>query len=153
MSIEQLQGFLLAFENLNHGVNHGCTYAIYSMSGAESLQKVIEKYYSLLNTSNAPVESAAAWNIRMNNLGSEWQLMLRKVIIHWFFEQEFSPRVDIWMMNACADQVINYLVSDLGDFEVFEVFTDPPMWYECSWQDFAIATEGAKWLLHFGFSD
>lgn len=153
MRIEKLQGFLLAFENLNHGVNHGCTYAIYSMAGVESLQESVEKYFSSLKTSNTPLQSAATWNIRMTSLGSEWQSILHKVIIHWFFEQEFSPQVDTWTMNACAGQVINYLVSALGNCEVFEVFTDPPMWYECTWQDFAIATEKTKWLLHFGFSD
>ncbi len=48
---------------------------------------------------------------------------------------------------------MNCLDSIVGVSSVFEVNVDPPMWYECVWQDFAFDGDAGRWFLHFGFSD
>ena len=73
---------------------------------------------------------------------------------HWFYELEFSPTVDDATTEQALNEFMNRLNSIVGASNVFEVNVDPPMWYECVWQDFAFdGNAGRRWFLHFGFSD
>ena len=153
MSIARLQGLLESIEILNHGSNHGCEYAIYQLPEAPSFHEALNLYFASLSTSSEPAQPAEYWHIRTSELDPTWRTALGARLKYWFFEEEYSPKVDEWNQQAFVDQALKYLVHEIGEPSVFEVFVSPPMWYDCHWQDFAFTSNRGRWMLHLGFSD
>jgi hypothetical protein len=153
MSIARLHGLLESIEILNHGTDHGCEYAIYQLPEAPSFDEALNLYFASLSTSSKPAQPAEHWHIRTSELGQPWRPLLSSRLKHWFFEEEYSQKVNGWNQQAFVDQVINYLVHEIGEPSVSEVFVSPPMWYDCQWQDFAFTSSKGRWMLHLGFSD
>ncbi len=153
MSIERLKGLLESIEILNHGVNHGCEYAIYQLPDAPDLHGELNLYFVSLRTGMKPAQPAEYWHIRTTELELPWRISLGKSLKHWFFEAEFSPKAGDWNQQGLVDQAMDYLIQEFGELSVVEVFVSPPMWYDCHWQDFAFTSSKGRWLLHLGFSD
>lgn len=153
MSIARLQGLLESIEILNNGTNHGCEYAIYKLPEAPGVREALDLYFASLSTSSKAAQSADHWHIQTSELDQSWRSVLGERLKHWFFEEEYSPKVDNWNQQTFIDQALNYLTHEIGEPNVFEVFVSPPMWYDCQWQDFLFASSKGRWMLHLGFSD
>lgn len=153
MSIARLQGLLESIEILNHGTNHGCEYAIYKLPEAPGVREALDLYFASLSTSSKAAQPADHWHIQTSELDQSWRSVLGERLKHWFFEEEYSPKVDNWNQKTFIDQALNHLTHEIGEPNVFEVFVSPPMWYDCHWQDFLFASSKGRWMLHLGFSD
>lgn len=153
MSIAQFQGLLESIEILNHGTNHGCEYAIYKLPEAPSVREALDIYFSSLSSSRKAAQPADYWHIQTSELCQPWRSVLGERLKHWFFEEEYSPKVDKSNQQAFVDRALNYLTQEIGEPNIFEVFVSPPMWYDCLWQDFALTSSTGRWMLHLGFSD
>lgn len=152
MSLNQLNDLLAGLGDANGGTNHGSEYALYELPDADTLQEALDRYFSRLSTSNSPAQPAEKWCIRTTPV-HDFLEALGRVARHWFYEQEYSPKVDRAQAEKTISEFIAQLRSVVGDASVFEVHVMPPMWYECVWQDFAFDGGNRRWLLHLGFSD
>ncbi len=150
--LDALNVLLAEIATANDGANHGSDYVLDTLPTAGSLKLALDAYFAAMRTSLSPPQSAEQWNIRV----TEWtdaQPRLRAAAQHWFYEQEFSPIVHENTTEQTLTAFMTRLESIVGESRVFEVNVDPPMWYECAWQDFAFDRGANRWLLHFGFSD
>ena len=156
MYLDACNSYLQAFAGLNDGANHGSTYCIEQLPSADSLDVALGLYFSAMYTSRTPPQPAASWNIRTTRLADDWESHLTEVAIHWFFRQEFSPRIEDYndyKVQGAAKRFLERLTAIVGASRAFQVETTPPMWYECVWADYAFERGNSRWLLHFGFSD
>jgi hypothetical protein len=152
MSLNQLNELLGSLGEANDGPNHGSEYALYELPGADALEEALDRYFSRLSTSNSRAQTAASWRIRTTPVHDSREA-LRLITRHWFYEQEYSPKVDRAQAETTISEFIAQLRSVVGDASMFEVRVAPPVWYECVWQDFAFDGGSRRWLLHLGFSD
>jgi len=98
-------------------------------------------------------QPAENWHIRVSELSQPWQIALGARLKYWFFEEEYSPKLNDWNQQALVDLALNYLIHEIGEANVFEVLVSPTMWYDCQWQDFVLTSNKGRWMLHLGFSD
>lgn len=152
MSQDQLNNLLARLGEANDGINHGSDYAMYELPGADALLDALNRYFSRLSTSNSPAQPAEEWCIRITPVHDSREA-LRLVARNWFYQQEYSPKVDQAQADITISEFVSLLHSVVGDASVFEVQVTPPIWYECVWQDFAFDRGSRRWLLHLGFSD
>lgn len=136
----------------NDGCNHGSEYAIYALPNACSLKDSLDLYFSHLNTSDHPSLPPDRWNIR-TQVVEDFDKTIGDAARFWFYELEFSPKVDSSVAIQTISEFLNKLLAAVGDASAFVVQVTPPIWYECTWQDFAFNGGDRYWLLHFGFSD
>lgn len=127
MSLTGFDGILAGIEVLNHGVDHGCDYALHSFSNAGNIGEALDIYFSAMSTSRIPPQPAERWHIRTTELGPSWKIFVAERLKYWFFQEEFSPRVDAWNQDAFVEQALDYLLMEIGEPEVYEVFVKPPM--------------------------
>ncbi len=145
--------FLDALALLNGGADHGCSYVIERLPDAVSLDASLALYFESMSTSNTPPQQAERWGIRRVTLPADWTELLARAGRRWFFEQDFSPKTDSVVVEEIVRRFLWHLQSVVGDASACSVEVEPPMWYECVWEDFAFESRGGRWLLHFGFSD
>lgn len=150
--LKQLNAFLECLADANDGTNHGSTYALYELPPADALHAAVDLYFSRLSTSNLSAQPAENWRIRLMPV-HDYLEALSVLARQWFYNQEYSPRVGLARSEETVSEFIAQLRSVVGDASVFEVHVEPPMWYECHWQDFAFDGPSHRWLLHLGFSD
>ena len=143
---------LKKFAEANDGVNHVSDYCLDELPLADSMMRALKSYFSAMSTSITPPQAAERWKICTTKL-TDSRPRIRTVANHWFYEQEFSPSVDAAAKDRTLNDFMSRLHSVVGASTVFEVQVNPPMWYECVWQDFAFDGNRERWLLHFGFSD
>jgi hypothetical protein len=154
MSLERARGILAAFEALNSGADHGCDYAIYELPPADSIEDALAGYFSSLSTSLSPRRPPEDWGIRTTPLGEYWRSIVEARVQHWFFQQEYSPRIEQSQTLIVEDTVRSMLATMASEgVEAYRVEVAPPMWYDCAWEDFAFVSNRGAWLLHLGFSD
>jgi hypothetical protein len=151
-NLESLNLMLTEIAEANDGANHGSDYGLDFLPPADSMALALDTYFSAMSTSISPPESPERWNIRATEL-TEAKSHLLTAANRWFYELEFSPKVDDATAELTVQEFMKQLSSVVGSAKVFEVNVDPPMWYECDWQDFAFDGEFCRWFLHFGFSD
>ncbi|HEX4796830.1 MAG TPA: hypothetical protein VH370_23765 [Humisphaera sp.] len=152
MPLVKLNEFLERLGEANEGTNHGSEYALYELPDADALQAALDLYFSRLSTSNSPAQPAENWRIRLTPVRDSREA-ISLLARHWFYEQEYSPRIDPARSEETVSEFMAQLRSVVGDAAVFEVQVAPPMWYDCVWQDFAFDGGSQRWLLHLGFSD
>ena len=150
--IETINSLLAEIAESNDGTNHGSDYGLVVLPPADSMTHALNAYFSAMSTSNSPPQSPERWNIRSAELADAKSRLLAAAK-RWFYELEFSPSVDEATAEQTLNEFMNRLNSIVGTSHVFEVNVDPPIWYECVWQDFAFDGDADRWLLHFGFSD
>jgi hypothetical protein len=151
MNLDVCNGLLEAIALFNDGSNHAATYTMQTLPAATSLDASLAAYFSAMSTSRVPAQPAEEWHIRTRELdGGE---AFRQIAHHWFFRQEFSPKVDNWMAENVVATFVAHIQSTVGNAKLFRVRVSPPMWYECVWEDVAFDAQGGRWLLHLGFSD
>jgi hypothetical protein len=150
--LESLNSLLKKIAEANDGANHGSEYGLDFLPPADSMTLALDAYFSAISTSNSPPQPPEQWNIHVTEL-TESNPHLLTAAKRWFYELQFSPKVDDATAEITIKEFMKHLSSVVGSAKVFEVKIDPPMWYECAWQDFAFDGESCRWLLHFGFSD
>jgi hypothetical protein len=150
--LESLNLLLAEIAEANDGTNHGSDYSVDFLPPADSMTLAIDAYFSPMSTSISPPQPPKQWNIRATEL-TEAKPHLLAAAKYWFYELEFSPKVDDATAEMTINEFMKRLSSVVGSAKVFEVNVDPPIWYECHWQDFAFDGESCRWFLHFGFSD
>jgi len=150
--LESINALLAEIAEANEGDNHGSDYSLDSLRPADSMKLALDAYFSAFSTSNSPPQPPERWNIRTTEL-TDAKRQLLAAAKHWFYELEFSPKVDDEIAEQTLNDFMNRLNSVVASARVFEVNVDPPMWYECVWQDFAFDGASCRWFLHFGFSD
>ena len=152
MSLNELNKLLERLGEANDGVNHGSEYAVYELPDADTLQAALGGYFSQLSTSNSSAQPAEKWRIRTRAV-HDCHGALRFAARHWFYDQEYSPDVDPARAEETVSAFVAQLRSVVGQASMHEVHVEPPMWYDCVWQDFAFDAGSRRWLLHLGFSD
>ncbi len=153
MSLDACSGFLDALALLNVGTDHVPDYSIVRLPSATSCRSSLELHFASLSTSLSAKQPASAWHIELANVPDDWIQVVATAARRWFFEQRFSPRVEPEVANELVSRFIELLQAAVGSAGAWSVNVAPPMWYECTWQDFAFESPSGTWLLHFGFSD
>ena len=150
--LESVNSMLAEIAKANDGVSHGSDYSINVLPAAESMKLALDAYFSGMSTSNCASQSAESWNIRTTEIEGA-KAYLIAAARRWFYDLEFSPKVDGVTAERTINEFTDRLLSIVGTSRVFEVKVHPPMWYECVWQDIAFDGGDRRWFLHFGFSD
>lgn len=153
MSLDSCSGFLDALAFLNAGHDHVPEYSIVRLPPAASFRSTLEAHFASLSTSLVAAQPASAWHIELSRVPGDWTEIMASVVRRWFFEQRFSPRVDPDVADGIVARFMELFRDVVGDSNAYTVTVAPPMWYECTWQDFAFESPTGTWLLHFGFSD
>lgn len=152
-AIAKLEQLLDDIGSLNNGCDHSCEYAMYRLPEAATVCMSLDRYFAAYHNSNTLPQPAEHWFIQTAPLGADWEREVRSGLMHWFFEQEYSPPMDAASQQALVDQALACIHEACGTPQVFEVTVSPPMWYDCLWQDFAFTSPAGNWLLHLGLSD
>lgn len=150
--IESINSMLAEVARANVGGDLSCYYSLGTLPPAESIARSLDAYFSAMKTSNSPPQTPQCWNIRTTEL-KDPKIQLIAATRRWFYELDFSPKVDAVTAERSINEFMKILQTMVGDSRVFEVYVDPPMWYDCDWQDFAFDGGDTRWFLHFGFSD
>ena len=150
--LASVNSLLAEIAEANDGVNHSSDYSLNMLPPAESMQLALEAYFSAMSTSNSDPQPPERWNIRTREVTDVTRYLLAATR-RWFYDLEFSPKLDRVTAERTIKEFMDRLVSIVGTSKVFEVKVHPPMWYECVWQDFVFDGGNCRWFLHFGFSD
>ena len=151
LSLARLHGMLEVMALLSSGPDCQPTYEITPLPTAHSLAESLEQYFSSLSTSLSPKQPASAWNIRTE---SRTPSQLQECWAKWFWQESYSPRItDSHKREFILDHFWSTVEAALGAVAIYRVLTDPPLFYECNWEDFALVSSSGFWLLHLGVSD
>ena len=153
MLLKECNVFFEAFALANDGTNHGSSYTIESLPAAASLEKSLAIHFSSLSTSASPSLPAENWQIVVQSLQGSCDQVLTSYFRRWFFNQEFSPKLDDWVQDNIIKAIMCRMELLVGIGHTSKITLCPPMWYECVWEDVAIENGANRWLLQFGFSD
>jgi hypothetical protein len=150
----RLELCLEMFGYLNEGCDHVPDYGLCRLSDGGTLQEALGAHFGSLYTSHSQPQPAANWAIRVAPPASDWAQIIACAVSHWFFDQRFSPAVSHESVkNSIVERFVALVREELGEPTVQEVFVTPPMFYDLVWQDFVLATDRGRWLLHLGFAD
>ncbi|MBB6048959.1 hypothetical protein [Armatimonas rosea] len=150
-ALARLQGMLELMALLSSGPDCQPTYELTLLPPAANLAEALEQYFSSLSTSLSPKQPASAWNIRTEPCTPS---QLRESWAKWFWQEYHSPPItDAHKREFILDRLWETIEVALGDVALHQVLTDPPIFYECHWEDFALVSSSGVWLLHLGSSD
>lgn len=157
MKIDGLNKLLELVALLNQGADHGCSYELIELPGAPTLHDALARYFeSIVNWHTKKPHPASDWHIAVSPMPGASRDVLHSVVDHWFFQTQCSPELGerraLGRKNVVSF-VVDEILEVLGEPSVDEVRTNPPFWYECTWQDIALSCAHGRWLLHFGISD
>lgn len=143
----ELNGFLKSFSLLNCQVNEGYTFAIEALPSIGSVEDDLNAYYQALFNGTEKVENA-----NLKQLPFSVELFCQHVFERWLivYLKGFTQE----QLGPCLDALIGY-ITQLDIKTVHEALIMPPehLFYEASWQDFALASKNRTYLLHLGVSD
>src|SRR5438067_3509356 len=106
--VREIQGFLDAFEQLNHGPEHTCTYEFEQVPWAGDLQASLEKHFRGLP--GAPAE----WSLTLEKVPTGLD-GLRPVAGRWFFDEDFggerglAAKVTPGTRAGCVELFVGFL--------------------------------------------
>jgi hypothetical protein len=153
-ALARLQGVLAVLEALNGATNVSTCYTLEPLPESTELETALGQHFAKYRTSRVPPQPASAWGVQVYPLGSEgWELLLQRNRA-WFFERpEAPPSARVEQRDAVMGLFQEALQAVVGEALVYEVRVSPPMFYECTWEDFALVSPLGFWLLHLGSSD
>lgn len=161
--IDQITGFLRAFEWINHKSNNGYTFEVTPLPVCESEQTAIEKYRDTFQIQ--PTE----FKYSIKPFGTNWRCELYKILERWLLEfqidpfksgsclidknKEFSLSVDSLkrnMLNEVLDEI-----EEISKFSAgFGIEIDlGKLFYECAYSDFLLMGNEGCLYVHLGVSD
>ena len=143
-----VQGFLVAFEVLNTGMNHGSTFRFEGVTRVGDAQSSLSKH--LQPNENYEISSRPL---------EHWRKELTAELSRWFFALLLLP--EGLEQESISQTFLRILDRALGEkitavWKVEIEATDGRglrPWYEATWSDFLFQLEGKLFLLHFGVSD
>lgn len=142
---------------LNQGADHNCSYELIELPSAPTLDGALATYFeSMINWRTKKPHPARDWQISVTPIPGAAKDALYSAVDRWFFETHCSPVLgdrQKWVRKNVVSFVVDEILDLIGDVSVDEVRTSPPMWYEGTWQDFALSSVHGRWLLHFGITD
>lgn len=157
MKMDSLNKLLELVALLNQGANHNCSYELIELPSAPTLNGALAMYFeSIVNWRTKTTHPASDWHISVSPMTGTTEDVLHSVVDQWFFQTHCSPQLGerrAWVRNNVVSFVVEEILEALGDLSVVEVRTNPPLWYEGTWQDVALSCEHGRWLLHFGITD
>lgn len=148
-----MQGFLLAFEWVNHKADHGYTFSIDAIAKPIGVEQAIRQYFKeeLAEIRLAPV--------------ADWPAEVRTLLRHWLFEfqdptfghledvrNSFSLSLESFR-EQFLERIIQHLQSSLTPVAVWMVDIELNGFYECYWNDVVFEEADRIIFLHFGDSD
>jgi hypothetical protein len=98
----------------------------------------------------------ADWHVKLKKIDGDLNSAMTPVLMKWCFEMSFNPSVKENHRIAKTEAVnilLKHLTNTVGLGSIYEIFVDPPVWYEASWQDFVFKSTERTWLLHLGVTD
>jgi hypothetical protein len=107
-NLESLNLMLTEIAEANDGANHGSDYGLDFLPPADSMALALDTYFSAMSTSISPPEPPERWNIRATEL-TEAKSHLLTAANRWFYELEFSPKVD----DATAELTVQEFMKHL----------------------------------------
>src|SRR4051812_47673896 len=154
--VREIQGFLDAFEQLNHGPDHTCTYEFEQVPWAGDLQASLEKHFRGLP--GAPAE----WSLTLEKVPTGLD-GLRPVVAQWLFgecfggERGMARNVAEATRTGCVDLFVRFL-ADFFEGEhpkVWRLFARPAgdSEYERVVDEFVLEHHHRVFWLHFGCAD
>ena len=158
MTIDSVNKVLEFAGLLNDGANHGCAYEFVKLPAAATLGDALALHFgSLVDGRTKQPHRARDWHIGVVPMAGTARDALRSVVDRWVFATHCSPEVGprrAWVRENVVSFVVGEILAVVGENPcVDEVHTRPPTWYEGTWQDVALSSAQAHWLLHFGISD
>jgi hypothetical protein len=156
-TLGMVQGFLLAFQQLNAGLDHAPTYALDEVPRRGDPAGSVAAYLT------SSVESGGStWQVELQPLG-EGVEALRPFLVRWLFDEHLGlpagHEPEIWQVKQ--ENCVNTLLSLLNDLlggqppRVWKVEARPPddTFYDLVWDDLLLEGGTGLFLLHLGMSD
>src|SRR5947209_9356807 len=124
--VREIQGFLDAFEQLNHGPEHACTYEFEQVPWAGDLQASLEKHFRALPG------SPPQWTLTLEKVPTGLEA-IRAVAGRWLFDEFFGGErgLSAKVSLATRDGSVELFVRFLADFfdgehpKVWRLFARP----------------------------
>lgn len=148
-----VSGFLRAFAMINSGINHGPDYWLESVPRLGSAMESVVAYHEHIRLHYENIYPKFDLNPELN-LSPNWSTELPELLKKWFFEHEFSPRLEIDGINK-PTWVVEYLVDELkrsleGKVIVYKAFI---FFSENEADDWLFEDSVGMYHLHLGWSD
>jgi hypothetical protein len=156
-TLDLVQGFLLAFQQLNAGLDHAPTYALGEVPSRGDPARSVAAYLG-----SSPEPGGGTWHVEVQPL-AEGMEALRPLLVRWLFDNHLGlpagHEPEIW--QAKQENCVNTLLSLLQDLcggqppRVWKVEARPPegTFYDLVWDDFLLESGDRLFLLHLGMSD
>ncbi|QDU73874.1 hypothetical protein Pan97_08740 [Bremerella volcania] len=150
----KLQGFLIAMEQINTRVNHGCTFSIDPIAMDADPTACITRALAdqSIEFTDLKLEPLEPWRPAVKSCLSRWLLQFQEPenCDRSLWNHEHLPEID---RKRFLQPPLEWLDALVGKCDVYEFKIHPVGFYECDWNDFLIhSTESAYWL-HLGVSD
>lgn len=145
----ELNGFLKTFSFFSCTANHGYTFLVESLQSQGSAEDDLNTYYQKLFNNDKKIE-----NIALKQFDFSLESFCNYVFKHWLTVNWGRIGFTQAQFQLCLDQLIIYI--NLLDIKIiYEVLVTPPehLFYEASWQDFALTSKDRTYLFHLGVSD
>lgn len=156
-TVDRINGQLMALALINEGPDTVCTFELVVLPHRESLRESLAGVFTAgVRHRDNKAYTEKDWQVRTRLLGMDIGDLLSNQIATWLFHMPYSPTFEArrhYVMANIVASVCNDLKEVVGECEIHEVFVQPPVWYEASWQDFALVGKGATHFLHFGVTD
>ncbi|WP_457389894.1 hypothetical protein [Roseateles sp. P5_E1] len=157
MSLATVNAALEVVALLNEASDYQCTFELIELRTGASLEEALVQHFaSIAAESHATADSGFEWEIKASKLGSNAAELLAPVLMHWAFGNHFSPSLGVgreWVQRNVASALCSHILDVVGEVEVTEVRTIPPVWYAAFWQDIALSSDRGRWLLHLAATD
>ena len=150
VNLEYIHGYLAAISALNNGVNCSSDYSIQVLPFDTDLRKTLERLYDGISGSSLDGGNIDPWNINIKQIFPE---QFKGFVEKWFFHQSCSPQMHKDNTQNCVETFLSLLPIALYESCIYHIYTNPPVFYECVWDDFVLAYRDSYYFLHFGISD
>jgi hypothetical protein len=161
MSLVRLNGQLQAFEWLNEGINHVCSYSLEEipLKGTvdESLATNFEGIWSISGGAQGQQVRRGGWTISKAEITDGWE-HVRRLCLEYFFHQEFSPRrpANSTLPDYGVETFVTLLQQWAGGSTVRIFAVDASstnVFYDMVYNDVLIQAQDRLLLFHLGWSD
>jgi hypothetical protein len=152
--LREIQGYLDAFEQLNHGPGRECCFEFEPVEWRGDLEASLEAHFAALPGVHPH------WTLTAEKMPSGVD-GLRPVLESWFFGANFggaaelAPRVPPATRRACAEQFVQFLTEFLAEHpRVWRVYIRGDEGDSVSTaDDFALEREHHVYWLHFDWTE
>lgn len=144
--VEKLNGFMEALGTMNMDTNRGSEYMVIKLQDGARILPSLAVYHASLSDKHPP----EYWYPKLNE--TNWA-RFETVAAKWFFDHKVMENLPEQMKKHLLAVFQDIIKEMLGEYQVYELITTPPIWYAAIWDEFVFYSKHGIFLFHFSLYD